>query len=227
MSEIAFSEFSSAGVNTFVETGTFKGDLTADAAEYFTDVYTIEKSAPYAEMAAKRFEDTPNVTVIQGDSADELSALGAELTGDELYYLDAHYSDFSNEDEVAGINDQCPLLDELAALAAADIDGRIMIDDEFMFTKPVDEPYNPADWPSLDEVVSGIGEINSDVQMRIVGSYIIALPQQEEALIADIQRARTKAFNQLSKSAQLDCMMDTVAELGPVNPLRYTSDQYE
>jgi predicted O-methyltransferase YrrM len=83
----------SDGERVLVETGTYRGDTAAGCARHFPHVYTIELDPSYAARARQRFANTPNVTVIEGDSETELPRLAGEIDGPAVFWLDAHFCD--------------------------------------------------------------------------------------------------------------------------------------
>src|SRR5713226_9781177 len=56
------------GFPTFIETGTFLGDMSWHASHMFSQVHTIELDTELAKRASVRFAAVANVTVHQGDS---------------------------------------------------------------------------------------------------------------------------------------------------------------
>ena len=76
----------------FVETGTYRGDTAAWAAEHFARVTTIELSPAYCAAAQTRFRDRPGVRVLGGDSSAVLAATIPALPGPAFFWLDAHWS---------------------------------------------------------------------------------------------------------------------------------------
>jgi hypothetical protein len=79
------------GLETFVETGTFRGD-TVEAMRYtFKEVYSIELDRGYYESLQRRFTGVANVHLLYGDSAVILpELLGAISKTNTLFWLDAH-----------------------------------------------------------------------------------------------------------------------------------------
>lgn len=119
------------GLTTAVETGTCYGSTTLWLAEHFQRVRTIEVNEDFVRVAAGRLQAMvpKNDTLIWiGDSASLLSSLIAGILmhvgvpqypvgNDTLFFLDAHFEE------------HCPLLDELAAIAAAGIRPVIVVHD--------------------------------------------------------------------------------------------------
>lgn len=91
------------GVEAFIETGTFKGDTVAAVADRFATVISIELLPKYAEAARRRFANSPNVTIIEGDSGAALeqaiSGLGQKARA--MFWLDSHYIGEAFEDRTS------------------------------------------------------------------------------------------------------------------------------
>ena len=79
--------------SVFIETGTFKGDTTALAAERFEQVYTIELSDELFRSSKAKLSSLSNVVCLHGDSKTLLGPLVQTINADVsiLFYLDAHY----------------------------------------------------------------------------------------------------------------------------------------
>jgi hypothetical protein len=118
------------GAKTFVETGTYMGDTPWALRDCFRKLYSIEVQPELAAIARKRFSRYPEVEIVQGDSAKELSGLMGRVEEPALFWLDGHYS--------AGITGRgakdCPIYEELEAIAGG-MRGlfSIMIDDARCF----------------------------------------------------------------------------------------------
>lgn len=80
------------GLQTFVETGTYYGDMLAAMAPHFVTCHSIELSPELHAAALRRFSARSNVFLHQGDSGEVLEQVLALCTGPALFWLDAHYS---------------------------------------------------------------------------------------------------------------------------------------
>ncbi|MDA8262701.1 MAG: hypothetical protein M0Z47_07705 [Actinomycetota bacterium] len=124
---------------TFVETGTYRGDMLARLRGDFDRLYSIERDSVLYRAAVHRFLNAPHVTVYQGDSARALGRVLAEVTGPCVVWLDAH--------PISGEPGEVPLLSELRTLLEHRGGGhRVAIDDIRLFS-------GEAGWPSLAEIV--------------------------------------------------------------------------
>ena len=80
-------------LSQFIETGTFMGDTSFIASGIFGAVHTIELSNELYQKAVKRFEGRSNIRVYQGDSSRLFPQILGALTGNNLFWLDGHYSE--------------------------------------------------------------------------------------------------------------------------------------
>jgi hypothetical protein len=114
-----------------VETGTFLGDMVASTKKDFKKVFTIELDDTLCRRAKKRFAMFPHVSVIQGDSGEQLPMVLKKVEERALFWLDGHYS--------GGITargrEDSPILRELNHIFSHPIkDHVILIDDARCFT---------------------------------------------------------------------------------------------
>jgi hypothetical protein len=118
------------------------------------------------------------VTVLQGHSADLLSKIGSADTP-TLYFLDGHWSAGITE----GTGDECPVLEELAAIGTGHPDDCVVIDDARMFTSAPPPPLDPAQWPTIVEVFDAIRSERPEHVVTLLGDQVIAVPQRAKAAI--------------------------------------------
>jgi hypothetical protein len=109
----------STGVDTFVETGTFRGRTASYVRHYFRlPVWSVELVPRSYELCRWRFRDDPDVHLARGDSRDFLRSMAQELTGRRcLFYLDAHWYD------------DLPLADELRIISRGWDEYVVVVDD--------------------------------------------------------------------------------------------------
>lgn len=110
-------------IDTFVETGTYKGHTANMVRKLVRKVTTIEKDYALWTLAWWRFKECPNVTVLQGDSKNWLPPDA------DMYFLDAH--------TIKGQKKDCPLLDELKRIESFKV---ILIDDIDLFDRSKEFP---------------------------------------------------------------------------------------
>jgi len=159
-----------------VETGTANGDSARLAATLFTKVWTMEVVEDRAEVK----DGPPNVEFLQGDSAELLPEVIAELIelkgGSKrqfvLFYLDAHYSgDTPNESGFP----ECPLLSEIEAISKYGEDANIIIDDARLFFGQPPHPHDPTEWPSVCEIFVLLKEKFPYHHITITDDYILCI----------------------------------------------------
>jgi len=115
--------------NTFIETGTAKGEgVQLAIAHGFTDIFSIEANPDTWRAANERFISVPNVQILLGDSRVVLPDLLHGIDGKACFWLDAHWS--TGEPELGNGVSKCPLLDELTQIGKHhNKNHTIMIDD--------------------------------------------------------------------------------------------------
>jgi hypothetical protein len=128
------------GFDTFVETGTFRGDTIEAVRSTFRAVWSIELSHNLAAAARRRFAASPNVQIVEGDSGAILPGLLAHLDGPVLFWLDGHWCG----GETAKGEIETPLLAELRAVLARHDADVILIDDARLLGR--------GDYPSVQTV---------------------------------------------------------------------------
>src|SRR5262249_19203678 len=139
----------------FVETGTYTGRTAAWAAGAFGSVITIEASPELYAFAAEPLQCLKNVRRVLGDSREVLAPIVSSLAGPAVFWLDAHWSG----PPTAGEHDECPLLEELQALARSPHENFVLIDDARLFLAPPPAPHRPEHWPSIDEVSEALSRL--------------------------------------------------------------------
>src|SRR5690349_15189258 len=104
-----------------VETGTYRGGTTRDLADMFPAVTTVELSEELHKAAVAQFAGVAEITALHGDSGKILPAL-ADASVATLWFLDGHWSG----GPTAGQDAECPVMDEIAALALGHRDDCIL-----------------------------------------------------------------------------------------------------
>jgi len=116
-------------IKTFIETGTYKGEMINGVKEFFTEIYTIELDEKLYKDAQEKFINTKHIQIILGDSALMLEDLCLLVKAPVLYWLDGHYS--------GGItakgNTITPIMQELKYIAKRTQADIILIDDARLF----------------------------------------------------------------------------------------------
>lgn len=173
-----------------VETGTYKGDSTEKMAAHFKHVHTIELGSELHEAAKQRFIHNKNVRLYQGDSAQVLPRIIKQLKGKIVFFLDAHFSLF---DTACG-SENTPIISELEIIKKAGIkDSFIIIDDIRMFYKAPTTAGNTfiEGYPTVNNLVEKILEINSSYKIAIVYDTLIAFPDSDAITVSPVVKAIT------------------------------------
>ncbi len=125
-------------LSTFVETGTYRGDMVEAVKRDFARVYSIELGVELHRLARERFADDTNVTILQGDSGEVLRGLLPRIDRPALFWLDSHFSD-ADTARSALIT---PIRSELDHILAHPLAQRhvILIDDARLFNGEDDYP---------------------------------------------------------------------------------------
>jgi FkbM family methyltransferase len=170
-------------IDCFVETGTFEGGTAGWAAKHFKQVVTIELSERQYHRASTRLARLANVTQLLGNSPDLLSELAPSLPR-AIVWLDAHWSG-GNE---AGRERQCPLLDEITALAPCWGRALVLVDDAHLFLSPPSAGYDLAQWPSLTQVVGALSA-GADRFVACFEDVLVSLPAEGRDVTLEYIRA--------------------------------------
>lgn len=162
-----------AGLRRAVETGTYRGDGTALLASVFERVATIELAPALATAARKRFDGDGAIEVHEGHSAQLLGRLADPQTP-TYFFLDGHWSG----GVTAGQEDECPVLEELQAIAGGHPDDCFVIDDARCFLAAPAPPHDPSQWPTLVELIDQIRAIRPEHHVTVLSDQVIAAPQK-------------------------------------------------
>lgn len=164
------------GLYSFIETGTYAGDTTAEASRVFNEVHSVEIWEPLYKKAQERFASFPNVFLYCGDTTTHLNHMIENSTAKRLYWLDAH----SSGEGTGGIPGFSPILSELDQILnyEGDIDSIILIDD-LRGMCHCDQRTNLP----LRLIIQKIEEINPDLQFYSIGDIGIIFNKQNYPLI--------------------------------------------
>ena len=178
-------------LSVFIETGTYLGNTTAAAVQFFKELHTIELSADLAQKAAQRFASLGKVHVHQGDSADRLEEILRQIKGAPLIWLDGHYS----EGFTARGRENTPVIAELQSIDRSGISNAvILIDDLRMFdareTKAGDPP-SLAGYPSTQELHRLVASMQQKYTMYVYGDVALILPDSAGVQVSPLVQALT------------------------------------
>lgn len=110
--------------DVFVETGTCRGDTTRMAAAMFKAVYSIELSEEHFLAAKQRLGGLTNVSLVHGDTAEQLGMLAKSIDRPAVFFLDAHFAG----GRTALASTEVPFYDELSAIAQRPQGDLVIID---------------------------------------------------------------------------------------------------
>jgi tetratricopeptide (TPR) repeat protein len=189
-----FQKFIKVGhVDTFVETGTYLGDTTAKAATCFRSVHSIELSDELIKKAVARFQNTTNITLHHGDSAEIFPRLLPELAKKQdavLFWLDGHYVD----KETALGNDYTPIEKELYSITNTKLNNPIiLIDDIRLFGTMLNDQRLPLagrlEYPLLSNICRLLE--NNSFAYVILGDILLAYPRTMQLSFSPVLNACT------------------------------------
>ncbi|RKQ92885.1 hypothetical protein C8N24_2741 [Solirubrobacter pauli] len=166
------------GLRRAVETGTFRGQTARGLAGVFESVLTIELSVELHRSAQEALRDTPAVTALQGHSVPVLEQV-ADPALPTLFFLDGHWSG----GPTAGADDECPVLEELAAIGTGHPDDCILIDDARLFTASPPPPHKPEAWPTLLETIDALRAQHPEHHITLLDDQVIAVPARARRVI--------------------------------------------
>lgn len=171
-----------AGIEVFIETGTYKAQTALWAAAHFEKVYTIEAYEPrFVKTIAGLQKPIPsNIDFIYGDSRVKLAEVLEQILSPAIIWLDAHWCGEGAHDSNGN---ECPLLEELEAING-DIDSDhhiIIIDDAKLFQAPPPYPHDPTQWPHLSTFINKIGTGRRVI--KIDHDMIVSVPERYKNLL--------------------------------------------
>ncbi len=158
-------------IQTFVETGTFNGGTCTWASEHFKKVITVENSKVIHERTSTKFKHLTNIDFLFGHSLEHLKNIVANLNEPAIFWLDAHWSG----GDTYGVNDECPLIEELHIINSSKINHVILIDDARMFVKPPKPPHKAEQWANISQIITELNMIG-DRYCFIADDVIGAVP---------------------------------------------------
>lgn len=150
---------------TFIETGTFYGQMIDAVKDDFHKVLSVELFEPLFYLNQLAFSGQPQVRIYLGDSSTRLQEMLSDAGGRILFWLDGHYSG-----EGTARGDQVsPILRELDIIKKhARRDHCILIDDARLFV-------GEDGYPTLEAIKAKLLEINPSYQITIDHDCIVAL----------------------------------------------------
>jgi hypothetical protein len=158
------------------ETETFRGRTARAVAGAFPAVVTIALPPEQHGQAVEALWDVPSVRPLQDHSARVLRDVRDPETP-TLSFLDGHRSG----GDTAGVEDECPVLDEIDAIGEKHRDDCLLIDDAQRFTS-APPPHKAELWPVV-EVFDAIRAKRPDHFATILADQVIAVPPSCRSII--------------------------------------------
>lgn len=154
------------GTRVLVETGTFLGDMPAELRGAFEAIYTIELSEELHARAVKRFRPWSHIHPLQGDSADVLPSVLAQLSQPALFWLDGHHS--------GGITARgllsTPIVREVELIFAHPVRNHVLVIDDARCFNGTD------DYPKLDDFLEWVASQRPEYTTEVRGDSIRLTP---------------------------------------------------
>ena len=159
----------------FFETGTYEAGTTTAVAPHFDRVWTAELSPVLCDRARQKLAAFKHVEVIHGSSPEVLRTRAPALASSSvLYWLDAHWCGGLS----GGTTNECPLLDELAAIATLNDSSVILIDDARYFIGPPPAPHKADHWPGLLQIETALRRVSNQHGLWVVNDVMIYAPNR-------------------------------------------------
>jgi hypothetical protein len=150
-------------IDTFIETGTYFGDTTYAVRNYFKSIFTIEIQDQFFLEAKKRFQYSPHIKVVHGNSRDKLGGLSKNIGERILFWLDGHYNNSYESPE----NKITPIVEELEIILNHGIkDHIILIDDARLF-------IGTNGYPALEDLRKFVFEKSKNANIQIEHDMIL------------------------------------------------------
>ncbi len=168
------------GIDTFVETGTCEGETIFNLYNDFQRIISIEFSPKLYKYAKKRFEKFLKISIIYGDSAEELPKIVENLETQAIFFLDAHYDGpISGNLQIKSENDP-PLLNELESIISSNINHIILIDDARNLG-------NVQNYPSVNVIQDIIRSKKRNYSFFTLEDILLCLPREVLSKQTDLE----------------------------------------
>jgi len=149
-------------LRTFVETGTYTGEMVQALNGHVDRIISIEVAPALHAQASRRFAGQKHIRVLQGDSASLLPGVLESLDGPALFWLDGHYMG----GESGRGDEDTPIMAEMTALVGHPVRGHVvLIDDARLFD-------GTGGSPRLDELTRWVGQRRPGTHVSVDGDII-------------------------------------------------------
>jgi hypothetical protein len=168
-------------ITSFIETGTYRGDMVEANKTVFDRIYSIELDDALFVAAKQKFSKYKNISIIKGDSGIVLPQLLKSVESPSLFWLDAHYS----SGITAKGEEDTPILKELKCIFNHPVTTHvILIDDAHCFT-------GQNGYPTIEELKEFVFKINPRIAVKVENNIIRIVP------VVGQNRNRKQAANAL------------------------------
>jgi len=127
--------------DTFVETGTYKGEMVEKAKKVFDNIYSVELLDNLFNESVIRFKDDKNIHLYKGNSPNALELIMPQINKATLFWLDAHDGQTS------------PVLKELKVIFKYPAYNHLILIDDMRNFK-----INRRSYPKIPEIIAFIKE---------------------------------------------------------------------
>lgn len=168
----------------FVETGCYLGTGIHNALDSFgikeENVYSCDVMERHVQECKNKF---PKATLIQSNSVSFLKQILPELTGETLYWLDAHYPNlfgYGWDDEI-----RTPLFEELELIKTLkkDYQNDVIVCDDMRVIRDTDNPtYNPNDYSDADKEYYYVDVSWKKFKKTFEGTHIFMLYEHTQGI---------------------------------------------
>ena len=187
-------------LETLVETGTFQGDTVAQMLRHFREIHTVEWSAELYRQVQARFQHEPHVNCANDTSPRWLRSLQPSLAGRSvLYWLDAHWC---NAADTAGQDAQCPLLEELDAIASLSDVSVVLIDDARLFLSTPPQLHKCEQWPRLQPLLERLRHLSGRHEVVVVNDVLVFAPVPARSAVEEYCHAHSVDWAAVMETAR-------------------------
>ena len=164
-------------INTFIETGTARGEGTQQALDCgMRNIITIEANSEVFVQASRRFIGEDRVTGVLGDSGDVLKGVLEYITESCVFWLDSHYS--TGDEELEDVS-KCPILQDLRSISDHPIKNHVNLIDDLRYFITGLEMWGGV---LLGDITNMILEINPEYKIDYADGHV-----PNDILVAEIK----------------------------------------
>lgn len=124
------AETKSYGMKYFVELGTYKAETTRLVAPHYEHVYSIEIHDGLYNEALESCKDYNNITLVHGDTIEQVGSIAEKLGGETVFFVDSH---ISGHDSSWNGKNRVPVFEELEMILPHISKPSVFIFDDLRF----------------------------------------------------------------------------------------------